>query len=573
MVLARSCVLIVLLSLGKIFAQNSPVVPPRSKTDQALTTYKAGTNLVLVPVVVTDKQGQSIGRLTRNDFEIFDRGKPQNIVSFSAVTRSQVATESQRPAISSSETTDTSLKSVSDSAIRGESGKRSIVYLVDDFNSDLSELASIRSAMSQHIRILKDTDRAAIYTFSGRPELDFTADHTRLEETIAKLRERPIGGHDESKECPNVTVYLAHLIMDNNDPGLHDALVQHTVSCAHIAASDPKAAEAMAETIFLGAARRQLIAGEQQTSVALRTLRLAVRRLANMDGERLIILTSPGFYAQSPQAAADRQHILEMATARGIVISALNDRGLYTGQSGADDERQTSGAWHNYERQSAQADEGLLRELAKDTGGLYVHDNDDFRSALDHLATPPEFSYVIGFASTDAQGDGKFHPIKVRLINGKGLTVEARSGYYSLQEDATKQSARLEIDDAVFSHEERRELPVVFQTGYVEPNKGDPTITAIVKLNVSSLHFRVSNQHNLDTVTVVATIFADDGSYVAGTSKTVNLRLQDETLKTAPAVTLPFAFHVKRGAYSIRLVLRDSQSGAMTTITRPEKIT
>ena len=115
-------------------------------------------------------------------------------------------------------------------------------------------------------------------------------------------------------------------------------------------------------------------------------------------------------------------------------------------------------------------------------------------------------------------------------------------------------------------------MPVVFQTGYVEPNQGDPTITAVVKVNVNSLRFRAANQHNVDTLTVVAAIFTADGQFLIGTSKTVNLQLQDKTLKTDPAVTLPFAFHVKRGAYLIRLVLRDSQSGAMTTITRPETI-
>ncbi|HZS54615.1 MAG TPA: neutral zinc metallopeptidase [Bryobacteraceae bacterium] len=66
----------------------------------------------------------------------------------------------------------------------------------------------------------------------------------------------------------------------------------------------------------------------------------------------------------------------------------------------------------------------------------------------------------------------------------------------------------------------------------------------------------------------------DDGSYLIGTSKTVNLQLRDGTLaKTDPSVTLHFDFHVKRGTYLIRLVVRDTQSGAMSTFTRPEKIT
>jgi hypothetical protein len=94
----------------------------------------------------------------------------------------------------------------------------------------------------------------------------------------------------------------------------------------------------------------------------------------------------------------------------------------------------------------------------------------------------------------------------------------------------------------------------------------------VVKVSLNSLRFRSVNQRNLDTLTAVAAIFAEDGCYVAGTTKTVNLQLQGKTMKTNGAVTLPFAFHVKRGSYSIRLVLRDSQSGVMTTVSRPERI-
>ena len=43
---------------------------------------KIGVDLVTVPVVVRDRSGRSIGNLTRDDFEIFDKGKREPISAF-----------------------------------------------------------------------------------------------------------------------------------------------------------------------------------------------------------------------------------------------------------------------------------------------------------------------------------------------------------------------------------------------------------------------------------------------------------------------------------------------------------
>jgi hypothetical protein len=57
--------------------------------------FQSGVNLVLAPVVVRSKQGQTISGLTKDDFQLFDKGKRQVIVSFSAVTHSGDTAQSQ----------------------------------------------------------------------------------------------------------------------------------------------------------------------------------------------------------------------------------------------------------------------------------------------------------------------------------------------------------------------------------------------------------------------------------------------------------------------------------------------
>src|ERR1039458_6060002 len=71
--------------------QNAPQAPPSApakapvematKDEPAL--FKARVNLVVVPVVVRDKNGKAVGNLKQEDFQLFDRGKPQYIARFS----------------------------------------------------------------------------------------------------------------------------------------------------------------------------------------------------------------------------------------------------------------------------------------------------------------------------------------------------------------------------------------------------------------------------------------------------------------------------------------------------------
>src|SRR5262245_35995095 len=85
------------LSSGLLVAQQQPAqqqpAPPQSAqqpapqvpADQPPVTFRVEVNYVEVDAIVTDAQGTTISDLTKDDFELFEDGKRQDISSFALV--------------------------------------------------------------------------------------------------------------------------------------------------------------------------------------------------------------------------------------------------------------------------------------------------------------------------------------------------------------------------------------------------------------------------------------------------------------------------------------------------------
>ena len=56
--------------------------PSEMTTHDSAPTFTSGVNLVLVQVVVRDGSGKAVGNLKREEFQLFDKGKPQFISKF-----------------------------------------------------------------------------------------------------------------------------------------------------------------------------------------------------------------------------------------------------------------------------------------------------------------------------------------------------------------------------------------------------------------------------------------------------------------------------------------------------------
>jgi hypothetical protein len=116
--------------------------PEIAASTETKTTFATRVDLVVVPVVVRDRKGRAVGNLTREDFQLFDRGKPQSISRFSVEKAGEkTAAEAAR------------IQAGVEPASAGSAAipTRFIAYLFDDMHIELGDLMQIRAATIQHL--------------------------------------------------------------------------------------------------------------------------------------------------------------------------------------------------------------------------------------------------------------------------------------------------------------------------------------------------------------------------------------------------------------------------------------
>jgi len=190
-------------------AGQPPAVPTAPQSQPEITireekaTFTSHVNLVMVPVVVRDKQGRAVEGLTKESFRLFDKGKLQEIDRFTVERPGSVPAPVQPSAEQQKLASEAAAAPVRTAAMP----QRFIGYLFDDIHVDAADLVRVRAAAEHHIESqLKTTDRAAIFTTSGQGTLDFTDDRDQLREALARLVPRLIA-RATVQECPDISYY------------------------------------------------------------------------------------------------------------------------------------------------------------------------------------------------------------------------------------------------------------------------------------------------------------------------------------------------------------------------------
>ncbi len=551
-------------------AANNAAPAPEIAQHDAPATFISRSNLVEVPVVVRDKQGHPVGNLTKDDFFLFDKGKPQYIARFTveragkpyiqATGAVQVSTDpAAQPTVSPFDNPAPAAPPVPE---------RFISYIIDDVHLSAGDLAYLRKATLDHIdKSLDPVTRVAIVTTSGVGVLDFTDDTDRIHEAlnhIVPYTQMPTSSGD----CPKVSLYMADLIINKGDLQAQAIATADATACAgKVSSTSTQSINGMVQSAAISA----LAIGEDQTRKVLEALVNVSNRMSAMPGSRMIVLMSPGFILPGDDLRISINALYENAVKNNVVINSLDARGLYTIIPGGDASTRTVSTSNltqrnNYDTAAALAQEDILEELADGTGGSFFYHDNGLEQGLDQLTKQPETVYLLGFSPSDLKYDGSFHNLKVTLKNPLPGKMQARHGYYAPKRaNDPNEAAKEDIREAVFSRDELQDIPVDLRLQFFKSSPTNARLSVISHIDLKSLHFRKDQDRSKDTLVVVAGLFDRNGNFVSGTQRTLDMALRDQTLNvlSTNGINVPANFEVTPGNYTIRVVVRDAEGQMM----------
>ena len=525
------------LEAAAVSAQGAPQLP----------RIRVSTRLVQLDVIARDKSGP-VADLTKDDFVLLDRGKPQEISLFSV----EFGSSEKHPVQPLPPNT------FSDLPQYGASAPRSLtIVLLDNLNTlsgsapqpyettpfwlEDHALANARQHLIEFLKQADPRDRIAIYwlTQSLHVLCDLTCNREQLLAAVSKY---------------DVT---SHTQRETAEPGDF-----HTPA--------GPGADGFNELLTESAQQLAALNNQARAQTTMAALSAIAVHVADIPGRKNLLWLT----ANLPFSGCAIARILSRANiaaypvdARGLLPRAAQGN-LKNLEGVVDEDAFLRGDLETPPAMSAEPiGIATMQDMAEDTGGRAFVNTNDLTGAIREAVEDSAATYTLGFYIGNDSIDGKFHEIKLELKR-KDVILHYPRGYFAFQDaPVTKEENQSNLLAALRSPIESSAIPVQVTIDRVE--KPLPHCLSIFgSIDIHNLQNRGVREAALDVVTVEQD---QSGKVVAQSGSAINLHSSDKAYADYVKSGVPFHQYVqpKPDATTLRILVEDPTTAEVGSLMIP----
>ena len=566
---------VALMTASLVCAQTSQTPPIATPPP----TIRMTTHMVLVDVVVTDKQGKAITNLHAEDFTVEENGKTQKIASLTSPAEKLPAPPALPPGIYSNRPQYRSAGPIT-------------LMLLDALNTPFTDQAYARRQMLAFVKDqFKPGDRMAVFTLTGGLNVmqDFTSDpqilYTALQRFKPLTQTFASSGQATTSVSNNPSTSAAVSSLDASTGPLTDNSEAATLNGSGASGGSLAIASAQAALqAFEGA--QVAYAQDQRAVMTLNALASIARILGGLPGRKNLIWVTgdlPFSFIPEDRVMTDAElseDLPSMNTRRVGEHSAGNYAATFRA-SHAEEIRETAAQLASAQVAVYPVDaRGLsistdidsqetMREMARETGGrAYVNQN-EIKYGVERAFDDESAAYTIGYYPENKKYDGKYRSIKVKVKSG-GVEIQNRRGYYAIDPTQLKgynpqQEVASALGDIV-------PATLISFTAQVKPASANSTpgktgITFLVDANTLSTE-DASGGKKLNVV-FYATIYSPSGKRIADASQKVDKAFDLNTYQQILQHGMMLHMDIDPQPGQLRLAVQDGRTGLVGTVIAP----
>jgi VWFA-related protein len=535
--------------------------------------FHAQSILIQVPLVVTDKAGNHIHGLIKDDVHVFENGKEQKISNFEEI----VATNTKLPAVTSKPGEFANL------ALSDQQPRTVTVIALDTINTPFLDQANGRRELIKFLADNINSGQVVALMIMGSSGVRVVQGLTGDTEQLVKVLKQASG------EIPPMQGMGQEngLGTDAQAAAAQGRLPDLAVVPSG-AGSNPQAAVnaflAYPDVLFAGYAQQEAIRDTLNSFLSI------AWSLSGVPGRKSLIWATGGFpfeistpaqlpggslsplYERTMQALTTGQISVYPVDIRGLVANSANGSAVaVAGRTGGTVGRGTVQRNRDWYLQTTLL---TLDEFADMTGGKAYYNTNDLASSFTRAADDASSYYLASYYLDTHNNNAGWRQIKVK-VNKPDTQVRARQGYFvtnaSMNLDETRTT---DLTYALSSPIEGTGVPVSMKWLGSSGEGASKKTEFVIHMPADGISIEASNGQNHLNFDFAAAAYVNNGKAgkpVKTIGREVNTSVPDAQMASlrAAGIDMKNTLELGPGNYVVRVVVRDNVTGKIGSVTAP----